>query len=137
MLSTEITDEGYFVQYARANRSLVRARLRKWDEALEDAEATTVICITFSTELALTPGHVKSHGDQAPLIAYIAKGIALCGQGKREGALDAFDAVLRECDSDTKNVVEHIKVSCNRETSFQLLNSSLHQVHHLFRGRAS
>jgi tetratricopeptide (TPR) repeat protein len=93
ILSNEITDQGFrgFVHYARANRSLVRARQRKWDEALEDAEAA------------------MSYNGQKPLIAYIAKGMALCGQKKHEGAVNVFDAVLRDCDNDTKNFVERIK----------------------------
>ena len=55
ILSNEITDEGFrdFIHYARANRSLVRARLRKWDEALEDAEAAMVICIASCTQSVL------------------------------------------------------------------------------------
>jgi hypothetical protein len=114
ILSNEITDQGFrgFVHYARANRSLVRARQRKWDEALEDAEAAMVIILyrlfhTVSADI----GPVKSYNGQKPLIAYIAKGMALCGQKKHEGAVNVFDAVLRDCDNDTKNFVERIKVS--------------------------
>ena len=56
-------------------------------------------------------GPVKSHNDQKPLIAYIAKGAALCGQGEHKGAANVFDVVLRDCDDDTKNFVERIRVS--------------------------
>ena len=114
ILSNEISDGGFrdFVHYARANRSIVRARLRKWDEALEDAEAAMVINLyrlfhTVSADI----GPVKSYNGQKPLIAYIAKGTALCGQGKHEAAVNVFDAILRDCDNDTKNFVERIRVS--------------------------
>ena len=45
ILSKEIRnpDCSGFVKYSLANRALVRARLRKWDEALEDAQTEQVI----------------------------------------------------------------------------------------------
>ena len=45
ILSKEIrnTDCPEFVKYSLANHALVRARLRKWDEALEDAQTEQVI----------------------------------------------------------------------------------------------
>ena len=45
MLSKEIANPDFpeLVTYLLANRTLVRARLRKWDEALEDAQTKLVI----------------------------------------------------------------------------------------------
>ena len=79
---------------------------------------------------------MKSHNGQNPLIAYIAKGTALCGQGKHEAAVNVFNKVLRDCDSNAKDFVERIKVSY-AGWSVASIVERMHQVHHLFRGRAS
>ncbi|KIK46471.1 hypothetical protein CY34DRAFT_800323 [Suillus luteus UH-Slu-Lm8-n1] len=54
-----------------ANRSLVRTRLSKWDDALQDA--------------------AKSIAIQPSLLGYISKGIALCKNDQFCDAMEAFD----------------------------------------------
>ncbi|KAG2346441.1 WD40 repeat-like protein [Suillus weaverae] len=63
-----------------ANRSVVRARKSKWDDALQDA--------------------VKSIAIQPSLLGYISKGIALCGKKQLWDAMESFDFAFVFSNSD-------------------------------------
>ncbi|KAH0831026.1 WD40-repeat-containing domain protein [Lanmaoa asiatica] len=132
ILSTKIKDNHYrdLIQYARANRALVRARRKNWPGALEDANAITV---TWSPYMVLwtTQVCVQSNNDQAPLIAYIAKGIALRGQGDNEGAMRAF--TTGNSDRNTTHFVECVKVRCTFQRSHSVIKLSTSVVHHFSR----
>ncbi|KAG1758398.1 hypothetical protein EDD22DRAFT_196372 [Suillus occidentalis] len=67
----EIDADGYHDSESFANRSIVRARIFDWDNALQYA--------------------VKSISVQPSLMGYISKGIALCGNEKLWDAMEAFD----------------------------------------------
>ncbi|KAF8553285.1 hypothetical protein OG21DRAFT_1485545 [Imleria badia] len=90
ILSKEITkpDCPEFVTYSLANRALVRARLRKWNEALEDAQMSN-----------------NAHG---PLMA-VARCFALHGQGNHQEAMETFDFALGICDANARPFIEPFK----------------------------
>ncbi|KAI6101855.1 hypothetical protein F5141DRAFT_1065817 [Pisolithus sp. B1] len=90
LLSSEIEDERYptFARYARANRALVRMRRGNLSGALGDA------------------GEIMTNGAPILPIAYIAKGMALMGQGQRMEAIDTFGFVHH---GDAKDFVEYVE----------------------------
>ena len=112
ILSKEITnpDCPEFVKYSLANRALVRARLRKWDEALEDAQTNLVIRTSSSMPSLLNLLPTEANNVDVPLITYVAKVFVLLGQGKRQEATEAFDIALCICDDDAKPSIELTKV---------------------------
>ncbi|KAG2135248.1 WD40-repeat-containing domain protein [Suillus clintonianus] len=99
-INTTIRDAGYFhtpeellVQEidadnnnsdSYANRSIVRARIFDWDNALQDA--------------------VKSISIQPSLMGYISKGIALCGNDQVLDAMEAFDLAFVFSNRDPMNI---------------------------------
>ncbi|KAG6375324.1 WD40-repeat-containing domain protein [Boletus reticuloceps] len=96
ILSNEITqlDCPEFVTYSRANRALVRARLRKWDKALED-----VRMLLRWPKVAHTPP-----------IAHVADAFVLFGEGNHQEATQAIDSALCLCNDNTKPFVKLIKL---------------------------
>ncbi|KAG8214862.1 hypothetical protein J3R82DRAFT_10029 [Butyriboletus roseoflavus] len=71
LLTRAIADSRNPSQYIFASRALVRARLGKWDAAIDDAK--------------------KSINIQSSVIGYIAKSVALVGKGKRREGYRACD----------------------------------------------
>lgn len=70
------------------------------------------------------------------LIASIAKGLALHGQGDTDGAIDAFGSVLCSCDNNVKRFVECIKVRYTFTDIMQLVNI-MYLVHRLSQCQSS
>ncbi|KAG2131540.1 WD40-repeat-containing domain protein [Suillus cothurnatus] len=70
LLIQEIDDDGNHSD-SYANRSIVKAQISDWDNALQDA--------------------VKSISIRPSLMGYISKGIALCGSEQLSDAMEAFD----------------------------------------------
>ncbi|KAG8214921.1 hypothetical protein J3R82DRAFT_10108 [Butyriboletus roseoflavus] len=82
ILSRDIALNGK-TYHAFANRALVQARLQKWDDALVDAEMSINI--------------------QPSVIGCIARSIALCGQGRHEDSMQAFDLSFSYCGAEQVN----------------------------------
>jgi tetratricopeptide (TPR) repeat protein len=80
LFTEEINASANYTSYA--NRSLIMARKRNWDQALNDA--------------------IKSVAVHPSLGGYISKGIALCGQGKVRDARIAFDLASMFTNEDSK-----------------------------------
>lgn len=110
VLSSEIAnpDCPELLPYSRANRAFIRARLRKWDKALEDTQM--VICTSSSMMGRLIRLPMESNDAQVPLIAHIAKGFALSGQGNHQEATEAFELALRTCDGRVRSFFKLVKV---------------------------
>lgn len=53
---------------------------------------------------------MESDDGDAPLLAYIAKGYALLGQGNSQKGMEAIDFALRNCNEDARSFIELIKV---------------------------
>ena len=91
---------------ALASRALVRARLRQWDAAITDA--TEVFVALLSRALSLI--YIKSINIQPSLIGYIAKGVALVGNGEKHKAYRACDIALERFHSTHVTFLLLIKV---------------------------
>ncbi|KAG9310789.1 hypothetical protein JVU11DRAFT_8639 [Chiua virens] len=89
ILSCEIERGSSPLHYHVANRALIRARLRQWDGALDDAQ----------TSLLVKPS----------LVALIAKGFSQSGKGCHQAATETLDAALEACDLEEKDIVGMIK----------------------------
>ncbi|KAF8557228.1 WD40 repeat-like protein [Imleria badia] len=76
-LTVSITNSRGQNHSALANRALVRAHLRLWDLAIDDAE--------------------KSINIRPSVIGYIAKSLALIGGGKKAQGCRVYDFVFRHC----------------------------------------
>ncbi|KAF8556447.1 hypothetical protein OG21DRAFT_1459308 [Imleria badia] len=77
-LTQKILNAEYKCHHALANRALVRAHRRLLDLAIDDAE--------------------KSINIRPSAIGYIAKSVALIGNGQKEDGLRVFDLAFRHCD---------------------------------------
>ena len=110
ILSKEIAKPDYqeFLTCSRANRALVRARLRKWDKALEDTQMVIRTSSSMISQLIRLP--VKLNDDQLSPIAYLTKGFALSGRGNYQEATEAFELALDTCDGRARPFVELVKV---------------------------
>lgn len=89
LLTRAIVDSRHPTQYVFASRALMRARLGKWDAAIDDAEK--VFTTLYSHMPALTLIHIKSINVQPSVIGHIAKSVALVGQGKSHAGYRACD----------------------------------------------
>ncbi|KAI6030215.1 hypothetical protein EDC04DRAFT_2924015 [Pisolithus marmoratus] len=78
LLSEEIKSASSPSHYVLANRALVRARLKHFTLAMEDA--------------------AQSFRIRPSPISYIAMAVALLGEGDREGALCTFDLAFHDCE---------------------------------------
>jgi hypothetical protein len=87
LLTAEIHDSRNPSHHALASRALVRARLRQWDAAI--ADATEVFVALFSHALSLI--YIKSIKIHPSGIGYIAKSVALVGNGEKYKAYQACD----------------------------------------------
>ena len=89
LLTTAITESHNPNHHVLASRALVRARLRQWEAALADAEQ--VLVALFSHILTLTSIYTKAIGIQPSVIGYIARSLALVGNGERDKGYCACD----------------------------------------------
>lgn len=99
--------------HAFANRALVQARLQKWGSALVDAEMVTHHTSFYRTTLKYIC--FQSIDIQPSVIGCIAKSIALCGQGRHEDSMQAFDLGFNYCSADQLNYLLLVKVCMTYE----------------------
>ena len=104
-----------------ASRALVRARLRHWDAALDDAEE--VLVTLFSLTLTLTSSYAKAIKVQPSVMGYIAKSVALVGNGDRHSGYRACDIAFERFHSSHVTFLLLVKV-CIFQTWFPLSFSS-------------
>ena len=105
--------------HALANRALVRARLRQCDAAI--ADATEVFLTLLSHALSLI--YIKSIKIKPSVIGYIAKSVALVGNGKKYKAYRACDIAFKRCHSTHVTFLLLIKV-CPMHSSLVAFRSS-------------
>ncbi|KAF8548191.1 hypothetical protein OG21DRAFT_1489599 [Imleria badia] len=86
---------GHKNRHALAIRALVRAHMRLWDLAIDDAEKVGLHLL--SRTLILIPCNPKSINIRPSTIGYIAKSVALIGNGQKEDGLRVFDLAFRHC----------------------------------------
>ena len=86
-LTAAIHDSRNPSHHALASRALVRTRLRQWDAAI--ADATQVCLVLLSRAMSLIC--IKSIKIQPSVIGYIAKSVALVGNGEKHKAYRACD----------------------------------------------
>ena len=96
--------------HALASRALVRARLLQWDQAI--ADATEVVLHLLSQALILI--HVKSIKIEPTVIGYIAKSMALAGEGEKQKAYRACDIALERFHSNHVTFLLLVKVCSPR-----------------------
>ena len=87
LLTAAIQESRNPSHHALASRALVRARLRQWDTAI--ADATQVFIILLSHALSLI--YIESIKIQPSVIGYIAKSVALVGNGEKHKAYRTCD----------------------------------------------
>jgi len=103
--------------HALASRALVRARLRQWDTALTDAE---MVCIALlSHALILISIYSKAIKIQSSVVGYVAKSMALVGNGESHEAYRTCDIAFERFHSSHSTFLLLIKV-CISRTSFPL-----------------
>lgn len=108
-LLTEDIDSGNPSHRALAHRALIRARLRQWDAANDDAEK--VISAAFPLQAYTNSNsYPKSINIHLSVIGFIAKGIALVGEGKKQEGYRACDLAFKHCRSDRVDILLAIKV---------------------------
>ena len=113
-----------------ASRALIRARLRKWDTAI--ADATKVSTVLLSHALSLI--YIKSIKIQPSVIGYIAKSVALVGNGEKHKAYRVCDVAFERFHSTHVTFLLLIKV-CPIHSSFTALSRSYSLGHHRVYGR--
>ena len=94
LLTAAIPESRNPIPHVLASRALVRARLRRWDAALADAEE--VVVALFSHTLTLMLIFTKAIKIQPSVIGYIAKSVALVGNGESQKGYRACDIAF-EC----------------------------------------
>ena len=87
LLTAAIRDSRNPSHHALASRALVRARRRQWDAAI--ADATEVCLALLSHTLSLI--YIKSIKIHPSIIGYIAKSVALVGNGEKHKAYRTCD----------------------------------------------
>ena len=107
-LTKAITNSGNQSHFSLANRALVRARLRQWDLAIDDAEKVSPRSLSYI--LVLNLNYQKSIEIRQSIIGYTAKSIALIGGGKKEEGCRVFDLVFRHCHPNEVDFLLLIKV---------------------------
>ena len=115
LLTAAIAESRNPTHHVLASRALVRARLRLWDAALVDANQ--VLAALFSHTLTLTSNYPKAIKVQPSVIGYIAKGLALIGNGERDKGYQACDIALDRFRSSHATFLLVVKV-CILEPGF-------------------
>ena len=103
-----ITNSRNQSHHALANRALVRARLRHWDLAIEDAEKASLGSL-FHT-LTLNLNYYKSIKLRPSINGYIAQSLALIGKGKKTDGCRVYDLAFRHYHTIDVNLILLIKV---------------------------
>jgi hypothetical protein len=106
LLTAAIHESRGISHHALASRALVRARLRHWDAAI--ADATEVFVARLSHALSLI--YIKSIKIQPSVIGYIAKSVALVGNGEKYNAYRTCDIAFERCHSTHVTFLLLIKV---------------------------
>jgi hypothetical protein len=107
LLTIAIRESRNPIHHALASRALVRARLRsKWDAAIVDA--TEVFVTLLSHALSLM--YIKSIKIQPSVIGYIAKSVALIGNGEKHKAYRTCDIAFERFHSTHVTFLLLIKV---------------------------
>lgn len=96
-----------------ANRALVQARLQKWGDALVSAEMVINNASFSHTKFKYI--HFQSIDIQPSVIGCVARSIALCGQGRHEDSMQAFDLAFSYCRAEEVNYLLLIKVCMTYE----------------------
>ena len=107
-LTGAITDSRNQSHHALANRALVRARLRHWDLAIEDAENVS-LRLLFHT-LIFILNYYKSIKIHPSVNAYIAQSLALIGKGKKTEGCRVYDLAFRHYHTIDVDLILLIKV---------------------------
>ena len=115
---------------ALASRALVRARLGQWDVAI--ADATEVFVALLSRALSLI--YIKSIKIQPSVIGYIAKSVALVGNGEKHKAYGACDIAFERFHSTHVTFLLLIKV-CPIHTAWLPSDPSYFLGYHRVYGR--
>ena len=108
LLTAAITQSRNPTHHVLASRALVRARLRLWDAALVDADQ--VLVPLFSHTLSLTSIYTKAIEVQPSVIGYIAKSVALVGNGDRYSGYRACDIAFERFHSSHVSFLLLVKV---------------------------
>ena len=90
-LTGTITNSRNQSHHALANRALVRARLRHWDLAIEDAENVSLHSLSHTLIL----NYYKSIKIHPSFNGYIAQSLALIGGGKKAEGCRVYDLAFR------------------------------------------
>jgi hypothetical protein len=106
LLTAAIRESRNPSHHALASRALVRARLRQWDAAI--ADATEVFVALLSHALSLI--YIKSIKIQPSVIGYIAKSVALVGNGEKHKAYRTCDIAFERFHSTHVTFLLLIKV---------------------------
>ena len=115
LLTAAIAKSRNPTHHALASRALVRARLRQWDAALVDADQVSVAL--FSHTLTLTPIYPKAIEVQLSVMGYIAKSVALVGNGERDKGYQACDTAFERFRSSYASFLLLVKVCTSRAWS--------------------
>ena len=94
--------------HALANRALVRARLRHWDLAIEDAENVSLRSL-FHTPIFIL-NYYKSIKIHPSVIGYIAQSLALIGGGNKTEGCRVYDLAFRHYHTIDVDLILLIKV---------------------------
>jgi hypothetical protein len=117
---------------ALASRALVRARLRQWGAALVDAEQ--VLVVLFSHTLTLTSIYTKAIKTRPSVMGYIAKSVALVGNGERHKGYRACDIAFARFHSSHVSFLLLVKVCISNK--FPLIRSYPLGYHRVYGRRA-
>ena len=120
LLTTAIAESRNPTHHVLASRALVRARLRLWDAALVDADQ--VLVALSSHTLTLTSVYTKTIKVHPSIMGYIAKSVALVGNGERDKGYQACDTAFDRFHSSHTTFLLVVKV-CIFEPGSQLLIS--------------
>jgi hypothetical protein len=93
VITEEMTHSSNRSNNSLASRALVRARLQDWNGAYDDAQQVRFCCVLHM----LVFSRVKSLKVQLSVDGYIAKAIALVGQGESQAGIRAFDLTFLHC----------------------------------------
>lgn len=111
-LTETITSSENISHFAFANRALVRAHLRHWDLAIDDAEKVGLRLLSHTLVLILD--HHKSINIHPSVIGYIAKSVGLISKGEKAKGCRVYDLVFRHCRPNEVDFLLLIKVRIPR-----------------------
>ena len=113
LLTTAIHESRTPSHHALASRALVRARLRQRDGAIADATEVFVVLLYHALSLI----YIKSIKIQPSVIGYIAKSVALVGNGEKHKAYRACDIAFERFHSSHVTFLLLVKVCIFRTWS--------------------